>query len=369
MEPSAGKPHQRVGQGLCEMKNALRRLVLHGIGHLSGHWPGHGVAVLCLHSIRPSGARRDGFEPLRELAVSASFLEELILELQRRGFDIVSLAEAVSPERRHSARRAVAFTLDDGYADNFTRAYPIFRRHSVPFAVFLTTGFIDRSVLMWWLVAEALVRQRECVILPDQRGLTTRTARQKRAAFGVISGIAMCMTPDRLAAFINALLQANPGTSARETAMAAPLSWNDVRTMAASGLATFGCHTVCHAPLALLDPDGCTGEIAGARDRIGEELGTHPRFFAYPYGGLHQIGTEAPRLVAAAGFEAAFTTRCEPVASLSRDSAYTLPRVVIRAEDMLAARAYVSGLPSAIRSTPKRLFRSAFAPARVAPLN
>ena len=346
------------------MISAVRRLALQGIGHLSGHWPGRGAAVLCLHSVRPSGARRQGFAPLQHLAVSATFLEELIFELQRRGFDIVSLAEAISHERLNGARRAVAFTLDDGYADNFTRAYPIFRRHSVPFAVFLTTGFIDRSVLMWWLVVEVLVRQRERVILPDHGTITTLTPRQKRTAFAVISDIAMRMTPDRLSAFIDTLLQANPGTSAREAAMAAPLSWDDVRTMAASGLATFGCHTVSHAPLALLDPDVCTAEIAAARDRMGEKLGTRPRFFAYPYGGPHQIGTKAPRLVAAAGFEAAFTTRRDPVVCLGRDSAYTLPRVVIGTEDMLAARAYVSGLPSAIRSTPKRIFRRASGAAR-----
>ncbi len=41
--------------------------------------------------------------------------------------------------------RAVAVTLDDGYQDSYTHAYPILARHGIPATVFLPVGLIDNA--------------------------------------------------------------------------------------------------------------------------------------------------------------------------------------------------------------------------------
>ena len=86
----------------------------------------------------------------RVLEVTTGWLEDLIKERQQLGFHFVGLDEI------DSSRHWVCITLDDGYRDNFTNAYPIFKRLNVPFAVFVTTGFVDNQREMWWYPGEQL---------------------------------------------------------------------------------------------------------------------------------------------------------------------------------------------------------------------
>ena len=233
--------------------------------------------------------------------------------------------------------------------------HPIFSCHQVPFTVFVTTGFIDRTVPIWWVTLEALIRQRDCVVLSD-RVISTRTLPEKNVAYAMIDELVMRLAPDRLCGFFDKLLDANPGTRARAEALAAPLTWADLRTMAATGLATVGCHTVSHRPLSRLEQKTCEIEVRAARDRITAELGKAPQFFAYPYGGPGEIGDVAPKIVAKANFEAAFSVNNRMLLGrVDHKVTYLLPRIVLHSEDLSVARAYISGLPWALSKIGNRL--------------
>lgn len=86
----------------------------------------------------------------RVLEVTPEWLENLIQERQQQGFRFVSLDEI------GRSRHWVCITLDDGYRDNYTTAFPLFKRLNVPFAVFVTTGFVDNQREMWWYSGERL---------------------------------------------------------------------------------------------------------------------------------------------------------------------------------------------------------------------
>src|SRR2546425_2450989 len=45
--------------------------------------------------------------------------------------------------------RAVAITFDDGYRDNYEFAFPILKRYRLPATIFVTTGAIDNSDVLW----------------------------------------------------------------------------------------------------------------------------------------------------------------------------------------------------------------------------
>lgn len=332
----------------------LKQQTLVALGHLPVRCRVQDAAILCLHSIVPDGQLKEPFHPRQHLMISASFLEALIIDLRRRGFDLVSLEDAVKRLEYGSSQPFVAFTLDDGYADNFAVAYPIFSRHQVPFTVFVTTGFIDRTVPVWWVALEALIRQRDCVVLSDSV-ISTRTLPEKNAAYAMIDKLVMRLAPDRISMFFDRLWDANSGTQARAEALAAPLTWADLRTMAATGLATIGCHTVSHRPLSRLEQGICETEILGARDRITAELRKAPQFFAYPYGGPGEVGDVAPKIVAKANFEAAFGLNRMLLGRLDHKVTYLLPRIVLHSENLSLARAYISGLPWALSNVGNRL--------------
>ena len=63
------------------------------------------------------------------------------MEFLDRYFRIVSLGKMENPK----SRRTAAVTFDDGYADNYTVAYPIIKKYEVPVTFFLTVSQIGRD--------------------------------------------------------------------------------------------------------------------------------------------------------------------------------------------------------------------------------
>src|SRR5215216_5699858 len=113
---------------------------------------GAGV-ILMLHHVRPRGRRK--FAPNQVLEITPEFLELALVELRREGFDLIPLD--LVPERLQSGpsdRPFAALTFDDGYRDNVEYAWPVLRRHNVPWTVFVATDFLGGNGRLWWLELE-----------------------------------------------------------------------------------------------------------------------------------------------------------------------------------------------------------------------
>src|SRR5207253_2646090 len=108
----------------------------------------------------------------------------------RSQVDLVSLDEM---RRRLSEgifwRRFICFTFDDGYRDNLTHAYPVLRRHAVPFAIYVPTSFPDRLGELWWLALQAVIAWNDrigLVIGNEDQHFSCRTTREKYDAFNAV---------------------------------------------------------------------------------------------------------------------------------------------------------------------------------------
>src|SRR3982074_725451 len=89
-------------------------------------------AILTLHHVRPP--RPDRFQPNRLLEVTPHFLENVVRLLRPSPLDRVSLDEMHRRLTEGDARRRfICITIDDGYRDTLQWAYPILKRHEVPF--------------------------------------------------------------------------------------------------------------------------------------------------------------------------------------------------------------------------------------------
>ena len=110
----------------------------------------------------------------RELEVTPKFLEQTIESYRCQGCKFVSIDEActIIQAGKHPERPFVCFTFDDGYQDTFDLAYPILKQHNVPFAVYVTTGFVDKTAQMWWY-EQADVMDWEQVKILDNDPLCT----------------------------------------------------------------------------------------------------------------------------------------------------------------------------------------------------
>lgn len=74
--------------------------------------------------------------------ITPNRLEALIVEYQSNGYEFISIEEVAERMKGKSGRKFVAVTLDDGYANNYDVAYPIFKKYNVPFCIYVCKGMI-----------------------------------------------------------------------------------------------------------------------------------------------------------------------------------------------------------------------------------
>lgn len=115
---------------------------------------------------------------------------------------------------------AVAITLDDGFEDNYTNAYPLLKKYDIPATIFLTSGLMGGT---------------------------------------------------------------NQWMSKRDFPERKMLNWQQIREMNRDDI-SFGAHTVSHPKLSELDAEASTKEIIQSKQTIEEKLGKPCHHFAYPYG-------------------------------------------------------------------------------------
>jgi peptidoglycan/xylan/chitin deacetylase (PgdA/CDA1 family) len=144
----------------------------------------------------------------------------------RLWYRVLSLPEYLEYRRDYllPPPRSVVVTLDDGYADNRTVAYPILRRFKVPATIFLVSDYLG-----------------------DSNGWDRD---------GELAGRAL-LSPHRL------------------------------EEMGRNGI-NFGAHTRSHAHLRELPVTVAVDEIAGSREDLERLLGTPIQTFAYPYGQFNE---------------------------------------------------------------------------------
>ena len=83
------------------------------------------------------------------------------------------------------------------------------------------------------------------------------------------------------------------------------MTWEQAREMQENGF-VFGSHTVNHIPLTDLTASQIEAELTQSREEIARQLGTPPRFFAYPTGAYN---LHLEDIVRKTGYIAAFTIR------------------------------------------------------------
>lgn len=316
------------GLRMSVFKAGLEALYLTGAHRMLRPFVGGVGAILMLHHVRPAAAR--DFAPNALLEVTPEFLEGVIGRVRAGGFDIVSLDEAHDRlVAGGEGRPFVAFTFDDGYRDNAEFAYPILKRHGVPFTIYLPTSFMDHEGELWWLVLEHTIRTQNAVtaaIAGKQVHFDCSTAELKRAAYDEIYWWLRSLPETDLRAYVRDL-SARHGIDFRDICRSLCMDWDEVRALAADPLVTFGAHTIDHLMLAKFPAERARAEMAESRRRIEAELGRPVLHFAYPVGDPTSAGPREFAIARELGFRTAVTTRPGLLFPEHRDHLTALPRV------------------------------------------
>ena len=341
------------------IRSGLEALYFSGAHLLMGPFVAGVGVILTLHHVRPP--RPERFQPNRLLEITPQFLEDVVRDLRRAQLDLVSLDEMHRRlTERDFRRHFVCITIDDGYRDTLEWAYPILKRHAVPFAVYIPTSFPDRLGELWWLALEAVIaRNNHINLLIDgqEQSFDCASVLAKRHVFGELYGFLRSLDSEnklrRVVRELTARYQVDVMSFCEELC----LGWDELAKLAADPLVTIGAHTVNHVMLAKVPEKTARSEMEMSRKVIAVALGARPDHLSYPIGDRTSAGPREFRIAAELDFKSAVTTRPGVLFPQHREHLTALPRISLNGEhqQLRYVRVLLSGAATAVSNGFRRV--------------
>jgi peptidoglycan/xylan/chitin deacetylase (PgdA/CDA1 family) len=263
------------------------------------------VPVLLYHGV--TDQRWPGVVDCEKKHISAGAFERQLVFLKEH-FQVVRLADYAEALRgRQSLPEGCAvITLDDGYADNHSSAFPLLRKHGLPATVFLAADFVTQGAPLW-------VDRLAAAFARSELGDWTDPMEGTRFPLGTDAGKTACylwvkrrlkLLPDaEREGLVERICQALLGSRKPEPpALFSPLSREQVREMADSGLIEIGSHGCRHAILTTMSQRDAQREIVKSKEILEIFCGQPVASFSYPNGDLNPA---IARLVEEAGYDCA----------------------------------------------------------------
>lgn len=339
------------------IKATLSALYYSGAGRLLSPLTRGAGVIFMLHHVRPEPPQE--FEPNRILKVTPDFLDGVISHVLEAGFEVLALDQVRTRLDEGGGRPFACFTFDDGYRDNREFAYPLFKKHGVPFTVYIPTDFADGKGDLWWLVLERILRQAyevEVRMAGEVRRFQTVSTAEKYAAFDAIYWWLRAL-PEMEARAVVADLAKQNGFEAGGLCSELAMSWDEIRALAADPLVTIGAHTRRHLALGKLSVVEACEEMDLSIQRVTAEIGRPCRHFCYPYGCEASAGEREFALARELGIETAVTTRKGLLYPGHAEKMTALPRLSLNGDfqDQRYVEVMLSGAPFAFLNAVQRV--------------
>ena len=283
--------------------------------------------VYTLHHITEKDPK--GIPTNENLKVSSGFLEDIIIKYKRQGFIFVSLdqlSEIINSDTKPE-HPFIAFTIDDGYLDNYTQALPVFEMQQVPFAIFVATNFIDQKALLWWDILEDLILKKDSVIFGGDK-YQCQTFQEKWDVFRILREKILLFDQTKIEEELKSAFS-NYDIDWFEPVQRQAMTWEQVKEISKHPLCTIGGHTVSHFALNKLSNQEFRKEIADGVNKLQSAIGRPILHFAYPYGSPNEIGEREYKLISEFNFKTVFTAYGGCITENNKYQITHLPRVYL----------------------------------------
>lgn len=230
------------------------------------------------------------------------------MRLISREANVVPLEEMViGLQRGRLPRNAVAVTFDDGFRNNYTRAYPVLQHYNIPATIFLCTGYIGKQDLFW---SEKLAY---LIMKTKHLGIQNRTLGSFHLDSPANRKVAYDRILNRLKSHVNDNIEAIIAELVSELEVEVlaedplykewlPLDWIEVNTMEEEGLITFGGHTERHMILSTHPDDEVIGEVRRCKSSLEANLKHSCHHWAHPNGQIGDFSEMHERMLMEEGF-------------------------------------------------------------------
>lgn len=304
-------------------------LALPGLASAFRHVQGDYATVLMLHRFRREGSEGPGLDP--------TLLTSGLEYLRGNGFELISLEDLF---RRLAGegpplRGAVAFTVDDGYRDQAEVAAPIFRRFDCPATTFVTTGFLDGALWMWWDKIEyVFLNTRRKSFEVELGGKTLRydlsVPRLADSSFDFAERCKAVANEERERGIQALALAAEVDLPEHAPPQYAAMTWDDVRAREREGM-RFGPHTVTHPILSRTTEQHAAHEVSESWRRLQSEAEHPVPIFCYPNGRRGGSSADAEGDFSAREIE--MLRRLGALGAVSSEAGYAVPHLFRKGHD------------------------------------
>jgi peptidoglycan/xylan/chitin deacetylase (PgdA/CDA1 family) len=287
--------------------------------------------VLAYHGVH-DGSLSNELTSFNTKHVSADEFRRQLSWLDRK-YDVVPLVEVEAALRSGRPRpRLAAITIDDGYENNLTVAWPILKSLGLPATVFITVDVIERQRPYDHDRVELALRctDRSAVELAsngDRRVFKLDSAVARGQAIYSIKGWLSKLPGERAVDLRNQLMdQCWRDAYVQQHRIAyQPMTWDQVRQLADEGM-EIASHTLTHPHLARISDDDVKRELGESRRFLEQRLERPVTRISYPHG---SFDGRTERIAAESGYSSAFTSR--PWFSGDTPSMYAIPRISVSA--------------------------------------
>lgn len=281
--------------------------------------------IFMLHRVLP-GLERNKYTLNKDLSITPDYLERFILNGNKKGFRFISLDElhAILQSGKKPKQRCICITLDDGYRDNVTYGLPVFKKHNVPFTIYVTNCFPNKSAHFWWYWLEEKI-QNEAEIVWEGKTYVTQTKEQQRTAFNVIREAIKNASQAERTEYAEQFFRKTK-MEIEHASNELALTWEDLNALKNEPLVTIGAHTMHHLSLAHQTNEEMVFEIKQSKTELEDKLEIKIEHFAYPYGSLLDANKREFEFVKKLGFKTATLNHPGNVFLSSKNAAFKLPR-------------------------------------------
>ena len=226
--------------------------------------------------------------------------------------------------------RAVAITVDDGYASFAQYAVPLLSELEIPATLFVVSDFPGTGQWLW--------TDKYKVLYARAQSLPAHQQGPPRSSLADLKKLTVAERDARLAELAERLAVSIPERAPRRFAL---LHWRELKELVADGSVEIGAHTRDHPILTRVGRAAAREQIQGSRRELELKLGTPVTTFCYPNGLSNDYSAEHLDMVRDAGFVCATASHIGWVAPES--NRFALPRIGGDGGDMLQFRKYLDG--------------------------
>ena len=265
------------------------------------------------------------------LEVTPDYLEQCMNFFLKKNYKIVSLDTVynILASKKKINKRFVTFTFDDGYIDNLTYAYPIFKKYNAPFAIYVTTSFPERQGILWWyLLEDTIIKNKFVKFKIGNKNIVFDCTTQKRqeTTFNKIVNLILSTKHEEYLSVLKSIFESYKVDLYKKTDELA-LRWKDIIELSKDPIVTIGAHTSNHYVLNTLTETKVIHEVIDSKKLIESKINIPVNHFAYPFGSKNEVNEREFKIVKECGFKTAVTTRISNIFLKHREYLECLPRI------------------------------------------